>query len=143
MATTEQPTTYARPGQPGSKAGWVRRAVTVTPAAREAIMRLQATHGALAFFQSGGCCDGSLPICLADGELAPGPDDLLLGSVVGSPFYVNREQYERWGRPQFVVDLAAGPAEGFSLSERDAHFVTRTPPASDATRHGERSVSAP
>ena len=82
MATTEQPTTYARPGQPGSKAGWVRRAVTVTPAAREAIMRLQATHGALAFFQSGGCCDGSLPICLADGELAPGPDDLPLGSVV-------------------------------------------------------------
>ena len=89
--------------------------------------RLSSRHGPLAFFQSGGCCDGSSPICLCDGELPPGEDDLLLGTIAGAPFFVDREQYERWGRPTFLIATAAGPAEGFSLSLPDAHFVTRTP----------------
>ncbi len=71
--------------------------VTATDAAREAIERLSAEHGPLAFFQSGGCCDGSLPICLQEGELPPGPGDVLLGHVAGAPFYVDGEQYRRWG----------------------------------------------
>ncbi len=101
--------------------------VAATAAARRAIERLRAEHGPLAFFQSGGCCDGSLPICLREGELPPGPNDLMLGRVAGAPFYVDGEQYERWGRPAFVLDVRPGAAEGFSLSLRDAHFVTGAP----------------
>lgn len=91
---------------------------------------LTAEHGPLAFFQSGGCCDGTSPICLRDGELPPGANDLPLGSIAGASFYVDCEQYERWGRPVLLIDTSAGPAEGFSLSLPDAHFVTRTPGAS-------------
>ena len=100
--------------------------MTATAEALDAIERLRAEHGPLAFFQSGGCCDGSLPICLKDGELPPGPSDALLGLVGGAPFYVDSEQYARWGRPAFLLDVRPAPAEGFSLSPPDAHFVTRT-----------------
>ena len=103
--------------------------VTATPAALEAIARLRAAHGPLAFFQSGGCCDGSSPICLKDGELPPAPHDILLGEIGGTPFYVDADQYQRWRRPDFVLDLAAGAAEGFSLGLADLHFVTRAPEA--------------
>src|SRR5271169_5868529 len=71
--------------------------VTATDAAIEAIGCLRIEHGPLAFFQSGGCCDGSLPICLKDGELPPGPGDTLLGVIAGAPFYVDTDQYQRWG----------------------------------------------
>ena len=101
--------------------------VTATAAALEAIELLRAQYGPLAFFQSGGCCDGSLPICLKDGELPVGPGDVLLGTPGGASFYVDADQYRRWGSPLFVLDLRAGPAEGFSLSLPDAHFVTRPP----------------
>ncbi len=102
-----------------------KASVTATDAAIEAIEQLSDEHGPLAFFQSGGCCDGSLPICLKHGELPPGPGDLLLGAVAGAPFYVDSEQYLRWGRPSFLLDVRPGPVEGFSLSLPDAHFVTR------------------
>jgi uncharacterized protein (DUF779 family) len=100
--------------------------VTATPAALAAIHRLQVARGRLAFFQSGGCCDGSSPICIQDGELPITSNDLLLGDVGGAPFYIDAEQYERWGRPSFVVDVASGAAEGFSLGLPELHFVTRT-----------------
>lgn len=101
--------------------------MTATGAAIEAIERLAQERGPLVFFQSGGCCDGSAPICMADGELPPGPNDLLLGTVGGAGFYVDAEQWERWGRPRFLLDVGAGAAEGFSLSWGDTHFVTRNP----------------
>jgi len=101
--------------------------VTATGEAIAAIECLREEHGPLAFFQSGGCCDGSLPICLRDGELPPGSNDELLGRIAGVPFYVDSEQYLRWGRPAFLLDLRPGAAEGFSLSLPDAHFVTRPP----------------
>jgi len=100
--------------------------VTATGAALDAIERIRAEHGPLAFFQSGGCCDGSLPICLNEGELPRGPDDVLLGSPGGAPFYVDAEQYRRWGNPLLVLDVSQGEAQGFSLSLPDAHFVTRS-----------------
>jgi uncharacterized protein len=101
--------------------------VAATAAALEAIARLEAAHGPLAFFQSGGCCDGSSPICLKDGELPPGPGDLELGEIGGARFYIDADQYERWNRPRFVIDVAPGAAEGFSLEGLDGvHFVTGT-----------------
>lgn len=107
--------------------------VTATDAALVAIERLQARHGPLVFVQSGGCCDGSSPICLAEGELLLGPGDVLVGEIAGHPFYVDREQDERWRRPSFLIDVAQGAGDSFSLEGPDGlHFVARSP--GDAVR---------
>ena len=100
--------------------------VTATLAALDAIRRLGAVHGPLAFFQSGGCCDGSSPICVVRGELPPSPNDLLLGHAGDAPFYIDAEQYERWGRPDFELDVADGDPEGFSLGLPGLHFIARS-----------------
>ena len=103
-------------------------AVEATPAALEVIRRLESVHGPLAFFQSGGCCDGSSAICLKDGELPAAPSDLLLGEIGGAPFYIDADQYARWGTPRFLIDVAPGAAEGFSLEGLEGvHFVSRAP----------------
>jgi uncharacterized protein (DUF779 family) len=103
-------------------------AVTATAEALELIERLRAAHGSLMFFQSGGCCDGSAPMCLPDGELVTGPGDLLLGEIDGAPFYIDADQYARWGRPSFELDVASGAGESFSLEgTAGVHFVVRMP----------------
>ena len=102
--------------------------VTATGSALEAIHRLRAEHGPVAFFQSGGCCDGSSPMCLRVDEMPPGPHDVLLGEIGGAPVYIDGEQDERWGRPDFLIDVAPGAATSFSLEgAHDIHFVSRTP----------------
>ena len=102
--------------------------MSATPEALAVVERLRAVHGELVFFQSAGCCDGSAPMCLRAGELPPGPADIHLGDVGGAPFYVDAEQYERWRRPAFVLDVAPGAAESFSLEGLEGvHFVSRTP----------------
>ena len=102
--------------------------ISATPEALEVIERLRRKHGPLAFFQSGGCCDGTAAMCLTRGELLPSPNDVKLGAIGGSPFYVDEEQYERWGRPRFVIDVAPGAAEGFSLEGlEEVHFISRSP----------------
>ncbi len=107
-------------------------AVQATPAALEEIRRLEAAHGPLMFFQSGGCCDGTSPMCLKEGELPLSPHDVQLGELGGAAFYIDAEQYERWGRPRFEIDVSPGAAEGFSLEGFDGvHFVTRSPVAGD------------
>jgi uncharacterized protein (DUF779 family) len=101
--------------------------IVATDAALDAIERLTAKHGALMLFQSGGCCDGSSPLCLHAGELLTGPNDLLLGQLGGMPVYIDAEQDDRWNSPQFVLDVAPGPASGFSLEGLDGiHFFTRS-----------------
>jgi hypothetical protein len=100
--------------------------IDVSPRAQALLGRLVRAHGPLVIFQSGGCCDGSLPLCLLADDLAPGPGDLLLGNVAGVPFYIDAEQFRRWGEPEFVLDVAAGAPEGFSLGASDAHLVTRS-----------------
>jgi uncharacterized protein len=103
-------------------------AVGATPAALEVIRRLRAAHGPLAFFQSGGCCDGSSAMCLKDGELPVAPQDVQLGEIGGAPFYIDAEQYERWSEPRFLIDVAPGAADGFSLEGLEGmHFISRSP----------------
>jgi uncharacterized protein (DUF779 family) len=98
--------------------------VTATVAALAAIERLEARHGPLMFVQSGGCCDGSSPICLREGELLLGAEDILLGEIADCPFYVDREQYGRWREPLFTIDVAAGGGDSFSLEGAEGiHFV--------------------
>lgn len=103
-------------------------AVRATGAALEVIDRLEAAHGPLMFFQSGGCCDGTSPMCLKDGELPISPGDVLLGEIGGAPFYIDGDQYQRWGKPHFLIDVSTGAAEGFSIEGLEGvHFITRTP----------------
>jgi uncharacterized protein (DUF779 family) len=100
--------------------------VSATPQALEAIERLTARHGTIVIHQSGGCCDGSSPICLPEAELPAGPGDVLLGHVGGTSVYIDGEQDERWGAPDIRIDLSPGAAMGFSLEGADdVHFVTR------------------
>jgi len=97
--------------------------VVATPSAIAEIGRLRAEHGPLVFFQSGGCCDGSSPMCFPEGELRIGSNDLHLGEVEGCPFYIDREQYDRWRRPELVLDVGPGAGSGMSLEGlHDLHF---------------------
>lgn len=101
--------------------------LSATNAALAELTRLRERHGPLMLFQSGGCCEGSSPLCLHAGELLLGPNDLLLGEVSGVPLYIDADQYERWQSPEFVLDLAVGGSDTLSLEGLDdVHFVTRT-----------------
>ena len=77
------------------KEGTVAR-VVATHAALEAVARLRDRRGPIMFYQSGGCCDGSLPMCFGDGELIIGDNDVLLGHVGDSPFYIDHRQFAVW-----------------------------------------------
>jgi uncharacterized protein (DUF779 family) len=102
-----------------------RKQVVATDAAVAVLHNLRATFGPLILVQSGGCCDGSSPICLREGELMLGDEDILLGEVAGVPFYCDRELYDRWNQPELVLDIGHGPAEGFSLEAlASVHFLT-------------------
>jgi uncharacterized protein (DUF779 family) len=98
--------------------------VSATPEALAVIERLAAEHGPLVFLQSGGCCDGSAPMCVPRGDLLIGPGDLLLGEVGPASFYIDRDQFERWGSPAFVIGVSPGAGDTFSLEGRDdMHFL--------------------
>ena len=101
--------------------------IIATPAAVQAIDTVRADGGPIMFFQSGGCCDGSLPICFRDGEFTVGSHDVLLGTIAGSPFYIDHRQFEAWKHTQLILDVGAGEPEGFSLAAGpDTHFITRS-----------------
>ena len=101
--------------------------VVATPAALAAIVALVDERGAVMFFQSGGCCDGSLPLCFEDGELVIGSHDVRLGDVGDCPFYIDGRQFEAWKHTQLILDVGTGDPEGFSLSAGDdRHFITRS-----------------
>jgi uncharacterized protein len=103
-------------------------ALSATDAALAELATLRERHGPLMLFQSGGCCDGSSPLCLPRDELPVGAGDLLLGELDGTPFYIDADQYERWNHPAFQLDLLPGPTDSFSLEAADGvHFVSRTP----------------
>ena len=109
----------------------VAEQVVATDAAVTVLRNLTATFGPLMLFLSGGCCDGSSPICLREGELILGAEDVLLGEVGGAPFYIDREQFERWNRPRLELGVSPGPAEGFSLeSLAGVHFTVSSPSGS-------------
>ncbi|GLI85654.1 acetaldehyde dehydrogenase [Rossellomorea marisflavi] len=99
--------------------------VSATDAAVEVIKRLREKHGPLLFHQSGGCCDGSAPICLEEGDLLIGDGDVLVGTVSQAPFYMSREQYEYWKAFDILLDVKEGRGGMFSLeSAIGVRFVT-------------------
>jgi uncharacterized protein len=100
--------------------------VVATEAARALIARLCAEHGAIFFYQSHGCCEGSMPMCFAPGEMPLGSDDLRLGQIDGVPFYASRAQCDYLAGLQLSLDLAPGNAGTFSLEDGSGqHFIVR------------------
>ncbi len=101
--------------------------VIATPAALELIERLKAKHGALMFHQSGGCCDGSAPMCYADGDFLVGEQDVRLGEIGGCAFYIGAAQYEYWKHTQIIIDVVAGRGGMFSLEGVEGvRFLSRS-----------------
>jgi uncharacterized protein len=100
--------------------------VVATDAALAMIGRLSARHGALMFHQSGGCCDGSAPMCYPAGEFRTGPQDVLLGTVAGADVDIARDQHALWAHTQLIIDVVAGRGAGFSLEAPEGvRFLTR------------------
>lgn len=89
--------------------------VTATDEALKLIKKLTEIHGPLMFHQSGGCCDGSSPMCYPLGEFRTGDADVLLGEIGDAPFYMSRDQYEYWKHTQIIVDVVNGRGGMFSL----------------------------
>ena len=101
--------------------------VSATPRALELIRELAARHGALLFHQSGGCCDGSAPMCLQRGELLIGEQDVLLGEIGGQPFYIGAAQFEYWKHTHLIIDVVSGRGGMFSLEgPLGVRFLTRS-----------------
>jgi len=88
--------------------------VSITPEARKVIDQLRELHGDLIFHQSGGCCDGSSPMCFPEGELFLDESDVLLGEVHDCPFYMSEFQYEYWKHTHLTLDVVPGRGASFS-----------------------------
>ena len=91
------------------------RRVVVTEAAEAVIETLREEHGPLMFHQSGGCCDGSSPMCYPDGDLMLDDSDIWLGRISGCDFYMSKDQFEYWKHTQLTVDVVPGRGSSFSL----------------------------
>ncbi|NJD30759.1 MAG: DUF779 domain-containing protein [Gammaproteobacteria bacterium] len=101
--------------------------VTATPAALELIAVLRGQHGDLMFHQSGGCCDGSSPMCYPRGEFLVGDSDVKLGEIGGCPFYMSRAQFEYWRHTHLTIDVVPGRGGMFSLEgPTGKRFLTRS-----------------
>ncbi|MER5886681.1 DUF779 domain-containing protein [Streptomyces sp. NPDC001941] len=107
--------------------------VEVTEAAAGLLRRLTELHGPLMFHQSGGCCDGSAPMCYQDGEFRTGSSDVLLESLSVEgvekpvPFWMSVSQYEAWSHTRLIVDVVEGRGSGFSLEAPEGvRFLIRS-----------------
>lgn len=87
----------------------------ITQKAVDLLNILKRKHGDLIFHQSGGCCDGSAPMIFVDGDMYLDDSDILLGTIEGVPFYMNKDQYEYWKHTHLTVDIVEGRGSSFSL----------------------------
>lgn len=101
--------------------------VVATEAALQMIAELRGRHGPLMFFQSGGCCDGSAPMCYPAGEFDLSDTDVYLGNLDGAPFYMGIEQFAYWEHTQLIIDVVNGNGGMFSLDNGTGRrFLTRS-----------------
>jgi len=101
--------------------------VTATPAALALLADIIADHGPVLFHQSGGCCDGSSPMCYPQGDFVVGDRDVLLGHIGGAPVYIGAAQFEVWKHTDLIVDVVSGRGGMFSLDNgRELRFLTRS-----------------
>jgi uncharacterized protein (DUF779 family) len=110
--------------------------VAVTPAAEALLRKLQGIHGPLMFHQSGGCCDGSAPMCFPRGEFKVGQEDVFLGTIVDTPFYISGPQFEYWQHTHLTVDVVKGRGSGFSVEAPEGvRFLIRSRVFTDDEYH--------
>ncbi|MFF1380303.1 DUF779 domain-containing protein [Streptomyces sp. NPDC058308] len=107
--------------------------VELTSAAARLVRRLREVHGPLMFHQSGGCCDGSAPMCYPDGEFRTGDSDVRLASLtvegVAEPvaFWMSKSQFAVWSHTRLIVDVVPGRGSGFSLEAPEGvRFLIRS-----------------
>jgi uncharacterized protein (DUF779 family) len=101
--------------------------VSATPAALALIDQLKQKHGALLFHQSGGCCDGSAPMCFPANEFIVGDIDVKLGEIGGVPFYMSESQFASWEHTHLIIDAIPGSGGMFSLERPTGlRFLTRS-----------------
>ncbi|MBC8048830.1 MAG: DUF779 domain-containing protein [Chitinophagales bacterium] len=101
--------------------------VTATEAALALIDKIKAMHGPLMFHQSGGCCDGSSPMCYPAGDFKVGQQDVHMGEIGGFPFYMGAAQFDYWKHTQLIIDVVPGRGSGFSLEAPEGvRFLTRS-----------------
>ena len=101
--------------------------VSATPRALALIADLTAEHGPILFHQSGGCCDGSSPMCYPREEFVVGERDVLLGEIGGAPVYISASQFAAWGHTELIIDVIPGRGGMFSLDNgREVRFFTRS-----------------
>ncbi|ELK46374.1 DUF779 domain-containing protein [Halobacillus sp. ACCC02827] len=101
--------------------------VKATAETYELLNKLKAKHGPVMFHQSGGCCDGSSPMCYEEGDLLIGSQDVLLGSIDDTPFYMNKKQFDYWKHTQLIIDVVDGRGGMFSLEGVEGkRFLTRS-----------------
>ena len=101
--------------------------VGITAEAAALVERLRVQHGPLMFHQSGGCCDGSSPMCYPAGDFLTGPSDVLLGEVAGCPFWMSSAQFGYWSHTHLTVDVVLGRGSGFSVEAPEGvRFLIRS-----------------
>lgn len=124
--------------------------VLITNEAVAVIDQLRAKNGGLMFHQSGGCCDGSSPMCYPKGEFMVGASDVWLGEIAGCDFFMAKDQFEFWQHTELTIDVVAGRGASFSLEiPLGLRFVTKSRLFSDEeyknlteTRTGDYAESA-
>jgi uncharacterized protein (DUF779 family) len=101
--------------------------VGITPAAAELVHKLRGRHGPLMFHQSGGCCDGSAPMCFPVGDFMTGPSDVLLGRISGCEFWMSESQFAYWSHTHLTIDVVPGRGAGFSVEAPEGvRFLIRS-----------------
>ena len=107
--------------------------VKITDEAEKVVERLREKNGELMFHQSGGCCDGSSPMCYPKGEFMVGSSDVWLGEMAGCDFYMAKDQFEFWQRTELTIDVTPGRGASFSLEiPLGLRFVTKSRIFTDA-----------
>lgn len=119
--------------------------ILATPAATAMIAKLEGIHGRLMFHQSGGCCDGSAPMCYPANEFRVGGQDILLGTIADEvPVWIGAAQFEYWRHTQVTIDVVPGRGAGFSLEGPEGvRFIVRSRVFTDAEADALEAASEP
>ncbi len=119
--------------------------ILATPAATAMITKLEGIHGRLMFHQSGGCCDGSAPMCYPADEFRVGGQDILLGTIADEvPVWIGAAQFEYWRHTQVTIDVVPGRGAGFSLEGPEGvRFIVRSRVFTDAEADALEAAGEP
>lgn len=118
--------------------------VSATPDALAMIEKLEGLHGPLLFHQSGGCCDGSAPMCYPRPEFRVGAQDVFMGEIGGHPFYMGAAQFDYWQHTHLIIDMVPGRGSGFSLEAPEGvRFLTRSRVYTDAEYEALEKLGPP